>query len=132
MKIFDRLFNKDSRSRLSQKSRQNEREAVADLLLYGVYGTDELKLREEVVLKADSPAFGWESGIEFNYYRHAAINRIHEMVTKDDGQVVFLTSIAERLQSSEMASQALELLNGFLSKDKNVPASGETAVPLKV
>ncbi len=117
MKILDRLFNKDSVSAQSEQLSQDEREAIADLLLLTIAVQNGLSLDEDRVLAPDSPALGWDSGIEFDRYRQFATSRAEEAQSNGEQHDEYLRSAAERLQSGAGADIALSLLRDLFVSD---------------
>jgi hypothetical protein len=115
MKIFEKLFNKDAKTK--DELTQAEREAIVDLLTLGVYADNHLSLAEDETFEAITNKMNWESDRDISYYIYTATERARQARTDEGAIEEFLKFVAERLDSRTSASHALDLLQRLFSAD---------------
>lgn len=115
MSLFTRLFNK-SRSE-ADGLKQEQREAIVDLLVYGMYVDNALSLSEESVLQAQVDGFAWEESSDVDAYTDRAITRVRAIRGSDAATGEFLASVHDRLGSYEIRLNAFAMLERLLAAD---------------
>ena len=115
MKIFEKLFNKNAKTK--DELTQPEREAVVDLLTLGVYVDNHLSLAEDEAFESITGKMNWESERDISYYIYTATERARQARADQGAIEEYLEFVSERLESRTSASHALDLLNRLFSAD---------------
>ena len=117
MKFFKDIFASLKNPSLHQPLQQDEREAIIDLLLLGIYYDDHLSLGESEEFRSVVNSIGWESELEVSGYINNAILRVRSIRSSDETCSDFIRQIAKRLTSAGSRERALKLLNRLFRTD---------------
>lgn len=115
MKIFERLFDKDSKPQ--DELTQPEREAIVDLLTLAVYIDNHLSVAENEAFDSMTGKLNWESDRDLSHYIYHATERARHARTDEGAVNEYLSFVAERLESRTSVSHALDLLHRLFSAD---------------
>lgn len=117
MKFLKSLFGSSKNSSLHPPLRQDEREAIIDLLLMGIYFDNHLSLGESEEFKSVSDSIGWESDLDISVYIDTTIGNVRNARSSEETTTEFLNYVVRRLDSSGSRERALELLNRLFRID---------------
>ena len=117
MKFLKGLFgsSKDSSGRAPLK--QDEREAILDLLLLGIYFDNHLSLGESQEFESVVDSIEWESSLSITVYIYDATVRVRSARTSEEAITEFIEHVARRLSSNDSREYAFELLNRLFRTD---------------
>ena len=110
-----RLFQK--KAKVSDGLKQPEREAIAELLLFGMYADKFIALEEDKFITDVTTTLNWDSGTDFDYFESRAIARVREANEDADAREIFFKSIKDRLGSKHARTLALELSHQLFLAD---------------
>jgi hypothetical protein len=101
---------------------QEQREAVVDLLLLGMFADAPLRESEDQKLLSVIEEIGWESYQTPDLYLQSAIARARDASDTEDGTKHRLNKISEELEHAALRQRALDYLTQFLGVDGAVDA----------
>ncbi|MBK8476257.1 MAG: hypothetical protein IPL39_08040 [Opitutaceae bacterium] len=96
---------------------QSAREAIVDLLHFGVYVDSHIALAEDAMVEAAARQLSWDPNISFDYYEGKSIGEVRR-VRKDEGECEeFFQTIRDRLPKREDRQLALKLVEQLFAAD---------------
>jgi Tellurite resistance protein TerB len=101
---------------------QQQREAVVELLLLGMFADAPIKVSEDQKLLSVIEEIGWESYQTADLYLQSAIARARDTVETEGATRHRLEKISEELNEPGMKQRALDYLIQFLGVDGAVDA----------
>jgi hypothetical protein len=96
---------------------QAQREAILDLLLFGMYADDVLKISEDERLVKAIGQIGWHSVETPHEYMQLAIARVRAAHESHVGTEPFLQDVTVRLGDVTTRQRALDLLENLFESD---------------
>jgi hypothetical protein len=102
--------------------RQEQREAVVDLLLLGMFTDAPLRVSEDHKLLSVIEEIGWESYQTPDLYLQSAIARARDATDTEGGIRHRLEKIGQQLNDAGLRQRALDYLTQFLGVDGAVDA----------
>jgi len=110
---------------------QAQREAMVDLLHFCMCADQELLPAETDAIADETAGFNWDPAIDFSLFAGRSLEHAYGATATPESRQAALASISERLTSTEMKTQALELCQQvFLADGQFAPA--ERAVFLEI
>ncbi len=106
---------------------QKEREAIIDLLHLCLYADSHIALNEGEVVSDLVETIGWDTNLSFTSYESKSIAAARLAKESPDAKKEFLSFAAERLQSNEARSFALEVCKRLFNAD-GTTADAEAAL----
>lgn len=94
---------------------QEQREAMLDLIILGMYADNHLAFSENEVLKDFSQSFNWNSSESINYYMNRIIGHFRQI--RDDPEAVNETIELIATKLSNQSEQALKILEDMIDAD---------------
>jgi len=102
--------------------RQEQREAVVDLLLLGMFADAPLRVSEDQKLLSVIEEIGWESYQAPDLYLQSAIAKARDAMDTEGGIKHRLEKIDQELNDNGLRQRALDYLTQFLGVDGAVDA----------
>jgi hypothetical protein len=99
---------------------QEQREALIDLLLVGMYADNMLSLAEDQFLHSEFDGLTWESGISCGAYVDNAIHKVRDALTDSEKREALLVTISTRLGDYDAKQRAMSALDNLFSVDGTV------------
>jgi hypothetical protein len=99
---------------------QQQREAIFDFLLLGMYADSVLKLSENTRLYDLMASVGWDSYQEPRDYSELATARVRAAVETEAGTQEFIQKLNDRLETEEARNFALILFFRLTEADQDV------------
>ena len=113
--LLKRVFGKNAPSKKEWEQRQ--REAIIDLVLFGMYADHLLSLAENQFLEDEVDELDWEAPISCVAYLSTAIHRVRDIEGSAEKRTAFLQSIRERLGDETGRQGALLVLEDLFASD---------------
>ncbi|MGE9297154.1 MAG: hypothetical protein ACQKBV_12790 [Puniceicoccales bacterium] len=116
--FFQKLFGAGKNS--SDGLTQEQREAIVDLLVFGMYSDRTVSLAEDQLIQRRLEAMDWQAVETIDNYYDRAVTRVREVL--DSGQETrasFLVRIAERLGDMPTREKAFALCHQLFLSDGN-------------
>ncbi len=102
--------------------RQEQREAVVDLLLLGMFADAPLRVSEDQKLLSVIEEIGWESYQAPDLYLQSAIAKARDAMDTEGGIKHRLEKIDQEMNDNGLRQRALDYLTQFLGVDGAVDA----------
>lgn len=106
---------------------QSEREALVDLLNFCRLADERLTTAEECFGLLQEARFGWEGATSLTAYAAESLARAEQAISTAETRAGFLHSIATRLTTTELRSQAVSLSKKMFDADGRFVAAEHTA-----
>src|SRR5258708_31739064 len=103
--------------------RQEQREAVVDLLLLGMFADAPLRVSEDQKLLSVIEEIGWESYQAPDLYLQSAIAKARDAMDTEGGIKHRLEKIDQELNDNRLRPRALDYLTQFLCADRAADAA---------
>jgi len=116
MSFFQRLFGAGQNP--SDGLTQGQREAIVDLLVFGMYSDRTVSLAEDQLIQRRLEAMDWQSVETIDQYYDRAVTRVRDIL--DGGAATrqrFLDGVAERLGPMETREKAFSLCRQLFLSD---------------
>lgn len=110
---------------------QPEREAIADLLHYGMYVDNHVAMTEDAVIDDTVAHMNWSPTVSFEAYEARSIALAREAKEHAEARSVFLMSIRQRLASKASRDRALALCASLFSSDGTTETESVLLTELK-
>lgn len=101
---------------------QAAREAIVDLLHFGVYVDKNIGLAEDKMVEDSARSLQWDAKISFDYYEGKSIGEVRRVGSDEKQQAEFFQSVRDRLPRSQDRQLAFKLIQKLYAVD------GTTAV----
>ncbi len=105
---------------------QAGREAIVDLLHFGVYVDKHIALAEDKMVEDAARKMNWDPKISFDYYEGKSIGEVSRIGNDEKARVEFFASICARLPKLEDRKRAFELLKKLYAIDGTTDAEAAT------
>lgn len=115
--ILNYLFSSESEPAVEDGYTQSQREAVIDVLVYGMYADNHLSLNEDRLIKSKIEKMNWDSSESAEFYLDRTVARVRDVRRSEVARTNFFSSIGERLASPEMKRKAFELCKSLMISD---------------
>ncbi|MEO0510388.1 MAG: hypothetical protein AAF065_11075 [Verrucomicrobiota bacterium] len=119
MKILEKLFQPEKNS--ADGLNQTEREAIVDLLLFGIYMDNHLSFSEDNVLKNKIELLDWNSSTPVDLYINTATDKVRQSIANENLQNEFLQSLSTRITSEAGKRKALNSVTELFRSDGEDP-----------
>lgn len=96
---------------------QAAREAIVDLLHFGVYVDKHIALAEDKLVEDTARKMSWDPNISFDYYEGKSIGEVRRIGHDEKERAEFFQSIRDRLPRAEDRQQAFQLLQQLYAVD---------------
>ncbi|MGC4074356.1 MAG: hypothetical protein QM760_17955 [Nibricoccus sp.] len=96
---------------------QSEREAIADLLHFGMYADNHLSLVEDKVISDAVFQMGWDAKVSFESFQAQSLARVREAKENPEARAAFYKSLQDRLASKATRARALNLVTKLFQSD---------------
>ena len=121
---FKKLFTPTAQP--SDGMTQAAREAIVDLLHFGVFADKHIALAEDKMVEATARTLNWDPKISFDYYEGKSIGEVRRVGSDEKERAEFFQSIRERLPKVEDRKLALKLLEQLYACDGTTAVERET------
>ena len=121
---FKHLFTATARP--SDGMTQPAREAIVDLLHFGVYVDKHIALAEDKMVESTARTLNWDPKISFDYYEGKSIGEVRRIGTDEKDRAEFFETVRERLPKIEDRKLAYELLKKLYAVDGTSEAESAT------
>lgn len=101
---------------------QAAREAIVDLLHFGVYVDSHIALAEDAMVEATARTLNWDPNISFDYYEGKSIGEVRRVRKDEKEREEFFQTVRDRLPNPADRKLALKLVEQLFAAD------GTTAV----
>lgn len=105
---------------------QAGREAIVDLLHYGVYVDKHIALAEDKMVEDTARKLNWDPKVSFDYYEGKSIGEVARIGNDEAARGEFFQSIRERLPKTEDRKRAFDLLKKLYAVDGTTDAEAAT------
>jgi hypothetical protein len=105
---------------------QAAREAIVDLLHFGVYVDSHIALAEDAMVEATARTLNWDPNISFDYYEGKSIGEVRRVRNDDGEREEFFKTVRERLPRPEDRALALKLVEQLFAVDGTTPAEAQS------
>lgn len=106
---------------------QPGREAIVDLLHFGVYADSHIALAEDKMVETTARTLNWDPNISFDYYEGRSIGEVRRVRKDEKERNEFFQTIRDRLPKTEDRKLALSLVEQVFACD-GATSSAETQV----
>jgi hypothetical protein len=96
---------------------QVAREAIVDLLHFGVYTDKHISLSEDKMIEATARTLNWDPNISFDYYEGKSIGEVRRVGNDEKERAEFFRSIRERLPKQADRALAFSLVKQLYAID---------------
>ncbi len=96
---------------------QSAREAIVDLLHFGVYVDSHIALAEDAMVEAAARTLNWDPNISFDYYEGKSIGEVRRVRNEEGEREEFFKTIRDRLPRPEDRKLALQLVGQLFAVD---------------
>lgn len=132
LNIIKSLFSENKTTAVGDEYKQQQREALIDLLVFAMYCDNHLAVAEEQVIDKRIEAMDWESVDSVEYYLERAIERIRVVRNDEHGREDLFQSINTRLGDTKAKRKAMDLCDKlFIADGEVVEAEKEFSQTLK-
>jgi len=121
---FKKLFSPTAQS--SDGMTQAAREAIVDLLHFGVFADKHIALAEDKMVEATARTLNWDSKISFDYYEGKSIGEVRRVGSDEKERAEFFLTIRKRLPKVEDRTLAFKLLQQLYAIDGTTEAESAT------
>lgn len=105
---------------------QAGREAIVDLLHFGVYVDKHIALAEDKMVEDAARKMNWDPKISFDYYEGKSIGEVSRIGNDEKARAGFFAFIRERLPKMEERERAFKLLKQLYAVDGTTDAEAAT------
>lgn len=103
-----------------EKSEQNQKEAIVDLLIMTMYIDKSLKLEEDEAIKRYIETLQWESPMSVEYYLGIATAKVRKALETPEKIRSFLEDVSNRVETVELKKQVLQICNDLAMADSEI------------
>ncbi len=121
---FKKLFTPTAQP--SDGLTQAAREAIVDLLHFGVFVDKHIALAEDKMVEATARSLNWDPKISFDYYEGKSIGEVRRVGSDEKERAEFFQTIRERLPQVEDRKLAVKLLEQLYACDGATAVERET------
>lgn len=121
---FKRLFNPNAQN--ADGMTQAAREAIVDLLHFGVFVDAHIALAEDRMVEATARTLNWDVKISFDYYEGKSIGEVRRVGNDEKERAEFFQSIRDRLPKMEDRKLAFQLLQQLYAIDGTTQSESAT------
>ncbi len=121
---FKKLFTPTAQP--SDGLTQAAREAIVDLLHFGVFVDKHIALAEDKMVEATARSLNWDPKISFDYYEGKSIGEVRRVGHDEKERAEFFDSIRVRLSKAEDRKLAFKLLQQLYAVDGTTEAESAT------
>jgi len=97
--------------------KQNEREAIADALHYGMYADRVIELAESKVITDWEETLAWDNNLPYSTYEPRSIAAARDALASPENRKEFIASIAKRIGSTHAKETLLRLCRKLADAD---------------
>jgi len=115
--ILKRVLGKEVVQAQGESLTQSQREALIDLLLFGMYADNLLSIAEHQFLDDEIEELVWDSPTSPGAYLSVAIHRVRSVEAQPEKRRDFLQNIKERFGDVERMQGALVVLKDLFASD---------------
>ena len=105
---------------------QAAREAIVDLLHFGMYVDKHIALAEDEMIEAAARSMDWDPMISWDYYEGKSIGAVRRIGKDETARADFFIFVRQRLPREADRKLALELLEKLYACDGMTTAEAET------
>ena len=121
---FKKLFTPTAQP--SDGLTQAAREAIVDLLHFGVYADNTITLAEDKMVEDTARSLHWDAKISFDYYEGKSIGEVRRVRKDEKACAEFFQTIRERLPRAEDRQLALKLVQRLYAVDGTTEGENAT------
>ena len=105
---------------------QAAREAIVDLLHFGVFTDKHIALAEDRMVEATARTLNWDPNISFDYYEGCSIGEVRRVGKDERARGEFFQTIRDRLPKRSDRELAFKLLKQLHAVDGTAEAEAAT------
>ena len=118
--LLKKLFHQNDAPEEARNLNQEQREALIDLLLLGVYADNLISIAENQFLEDEVQELHWESGISLNAYFANAFHKVRDAREDEAQRRELIRDIGRRLGDEESKRGVLYVLKSLFEADETV------------
>ena len=118
--VIKKLFHQDDAPEEARNLNQEQREALIDLLLLGMYADNLISIAENQFIEDEVQELHWESGISLSAYFASAYHKVRDARENEAQRQELIRDIGRRLGDDDTKRGVLHVLKSLFEADETV------------